>query len=87
MQASFAEELDAILGSQQRTFLEAMQYGQYRILFASGGLYRSDHAAGAPFGQQRDDLDRMGIRTVLIETEESGTVERSAAIIAEEIMW
>ena len=86
MRARFAEELDAILGPQQRTALGATQYGSYVILFAPGWLYRADPATGADFRQQRDILDRMGIRTVLIETEESGSVERNAVIIADEIM-
>ncbi|HIB53987.1 MAG TPA: hypothetical protein EYO39_04090 [Nitrospirales bacterium] len=86
MQASFAEELDGILGPQQRLSLDSMRYGEYVILFAPGWLYRSDPTTGADFGQQRNILDRMGIRTVLIETEESGAVERNAVIIAEEIM-
>lgn len=86
MQASFAEEFDGIMGSQKLMFLDITQYGSYVILFAPGWLYRSDPATGADFRQQRDILDRMGIRTVLIETEESGSVERNAVIIAEEIM-
>ena len=86
MQASFAEELDAILRPQQRTSLDSTQYGSYVILFAPGWLYRDDPATGADFRQQREILDRMGIQTVLIETEESGAVERNAVIIADEIM-
>ncbi len=83
MQSSFAEELDGILGQQQRMSLDSIQYGDYGILFAPGCLYRSDPTTGADFRQQRDILNRMGTQTVLIETEESGAVEHNAVIIAE----
>jgi len=86
MQASVAEELGAMLGLQHRTSLGSTRYGSYVILFAPGWLYRFDPATGADFRQQRDILDRLGIQTVLIDTEESGTVERNAEIIAEEIV-
>ncbi|MBQ26605.1 MAG: hypothetical protein CMH81_00460 [Nitrospiraceae bacterium] len=86
MRAKFSDELDAILRSQQQVSLNATQYRSYVILFAPGWLYRSDPSTGADFRQQREIFDRMGIQTVLIETEESGSVERNAAIIADEIM-
>ena len=86
MQASFNEELNVVRSPETLAPLDDAQYRSYVVLFAPGWLYRSDPATGADFRQQRDILDRMGLRTGLIETEESGSVERNAVIIAEEIM-
>ncbi len=86
MQASFAEEFDRILDPEKWPPPDPTEYRSYVILFAPGWLYRADPATGADFRQQREILNRMGIRTVLIEAAESGSVERNAVIIAEEIM-
>ena len=86
LQARVAKEFEAIVEREKPTRSDDAFPASYVILFAPGWLYRSDPGTGADFRQQRHVLDRMGVQTVLVETEESGSVERNAAIIAEEIV-
>jgi hypothetical protein len=63
----------------------AKRFQSYLIAFVPGYGYKEDPATGADFGRQRRIMDRAGFRNVLIETEEIGTVEKNASILATEI--
>ena len=57
----------------------------YTVLFAPAWLYRDFPENGADFARQRRLLDRLGIANRLIPSEESGSIEDNAAIIAESV--
>jgi hypothetical protein len=57
----------------------------YTVLFAPAWLYRDFPENGADFARQRRLLDRLGISNRLIPSEESGSIEANAAIIAEAV--
>ncbi|MGH8729989.1 MAG: hypothetical protein ACREV9_17915 [Burkholderiales bacterium] len=56
--------------------------GDYLVAFAPGWFYRRNPQTGADFAAPRRILERRGVKTRLIETEEAGTVERNAEIIS-----
>ncbi|MBA2408405.1 MAG: hypothetical protein H0V62_01025 [Gammaproteobacteria bacterium] len=56
----------------------------YTLLFAPGWFYATTDS-GADFARQRETLTRMGYDARLIETQENGTVEDNAVIIADTI--
>lgn len=58
---------------------------RYLILFAPGLHYRSFPETGADFFKPRRILTQIGLENALVETDENGTVEGNAAIIAENI--
>jgi len=58
----------------------------YLFAFVPGYAYKREPATGADFARQRRLMDRAGFKTALIETDELGTVEKNAAIIAGELM-
>jgi hypothetical protein len=60
--------------------------GDYLVAFAPGWFYRTNPQTGADFAGPRRILERRGVKTRLIETEEAGTVERNAEIISRELM-
>jgi hypothetical protein len=55
---------------------------RYEVLFAPGFHYLTDRSSGADFAHQRQFFHELGVRVQLIKTEEDGTVEENAAIIA-----
>lgn len=57
----------------------------YTVLFAPAWLYQGFPENGADFARQRQLLDRLGIENRLIPSEESGSVEDNAAIIAQAV--
>ena len=62
-----------------------ISHASYRILFVPGFHYRSDPHTGADFDGPRTYLNRFGFDTALIETQEDGTVEENAEIVANDI--
>lgn len=54
----------------------------YLLAFVPGYAYRKDPTTGADFARQREILGQRGFRITLIETEELGTVEENADIVA-----
>jgi hypothetical protein len=58
---------------------------RYEVLFAPGFHYLTDRSSGADFASQRQFFRQLGVRDRLIKTEEDGTVEENAAIIAANI--
>jgi hypothetical protein len=57
----------------------------YRVVFAPGFHYLTDRSSGADFANQRQFFHELGVKVQLIRTEEDGTVEENAAIIAANI--
>jgi hypothetical protein len=57
--------------------------GSYLLVFAPGYGWRMDPSTGADFARQRLLLGRQGFRTHLIESDELGSVEANADLIAE----
>jgi hypothetical protein len=55
---------------------------RYEVLFVPGFHYLTDRSSGADFAHQRQFFHELGVRVQLIRTEEDGTVEENAAIIA-----
>jgi hypothetical protein len=53
--------------------------------FIPGYAYRKTPATGADFARQRRTMEQAGLQTCLIETDETGTVEKNAGIIADEL--
>jgi hypothetical protein len=58
-------------------------FRSYLLVFAPGYGWRMDPTTGADFARQRYLLERQGFRTHLIESDELGSVEANAALIAE----
>src|SRR5258707_15684085 len=54
----------------------------YKVVFVPGFHYLTDRSSGADFANQRAFFRLLGIRVLLIRSEEDGTVEANAAIIA-----
>lgn len=55
---------------------------QYKLLFVPGFHYVSDKTSGADFFYERQFMRRVGLDVRLIATEEDGTIEDNAALIA-----
>ncbi len=64
---------------------EAIPLNRYTLAFVPGYGYKMDTTTGGDLARQRALMDRLGIRALLIETNETGTVEENASIIAEGI--
>ncbi len=58
---------------------------QYLIVFVPGLAYREDTTTGADFARQRRLLDALGIANTLIETDEWGSTEDNAQMVAQKI--
>ena len=54
----------------------------YVLAFVPGFAYKKDRTTGADFASQRAILNEHGFRTLLIETDELGSVESNADVIA-----
>lgn len=63
----------------------ARRFQSYLIVFVPGYGYKQNPATGADFARQRRIMNRAGFQTRLIETEEVGTVEKNASILAGEV--
>lgn len=55
------------------------------FLFVPGWLYRTNSKTGADFARQRRLLTALGFETQLIATEENGSIEANAEIVADHI--
>jgi hypothetical protein len=58
----------------------------YLLVFVPGYAYTKDTTTGADFARQRRLLERAGAPAILIETEELGTVEENARMIAQNLI-
>lgn len=63
----------------------AERFTSYLIAFVPGYAYKRDPHTGADFARQRRMMNWAGFKTLLIETDELGTVEKNALIVANEI--
>ena len=84
-QADYVAESKRIKSELQRNRWSDMalpELKRYEVLFVPGFHYLTDPTSGADFAHQRRFFEELGIRVTLIRTEEDGTVEANAAIIA-----
>lgn len=85
-QQAFHSHLDAI---RNKGFSEvsrvAQRFATYLIAFVPGYAYKRDPTTGADFALQRRIMNRAGFNTLLIETNEIGTVEENASLLVGEI--
>ena len=56
-----------------------------RFVFVPGWLYRTNSGTGADFAEQRELLRALGFETQLVATEENGSIEINAQIVADHI--
>jgi len=86
MQDRFLELVDQLTNAPREEIVaELEQYHDYKLVFVPGYAYRSNLANGADFRRQRELLSEFGFEPVLIETEELGSVEVNADIVAREL--
>lgn len=84
-QAEYLTESKRIKSELQRnrwSDIARPELKRYEVLFVPGFHYLTDPTSGADFANQRQFFEELGIRVSLIRTEEDGTVEANAAIIA-----
>lgn len=82
VQDAFHKRLTAL---KERSAPPNLDADSYLIAFVPGYGYRRNPGTGADFARQRAVLDEIGVRTALIQTNEIGTVEENADIIAEAV--
>ncbi len=73
-------------GGPREVFRITERFAGYLIVFVPGYAYEKDPATGADFARQRHLMTQAGFKNVLIQTEELGTVEKNAGIIASEML-
>ncbi|MFQ5961010.1 MAG: hypothetical protein ACE5K9_02710 [Candidatus Methylomirabilales bacterium] len=61
------------------------KFTSYLIVFVPGYGYKQDPTTGADFALQRRIMNQAGFKTVLVETDEIGTIAKNAAILADEL--
>jgi hypothetical protein len=76
-QVVFVAELEAVRRG------ESLDLEGHPVLFVPGWRYRTEPGTGADFARQRALLERHGIEHRLLETDEDGTVEANAEVVAE----
>ena len=87
LQEAFRAELAFIrANATQQSLGLPEKYQEYLFVFIPGYAYKKDTTTGADFARQRRLLDQAGWRTILIQTEELGTVEENARIVARDLV-
>ena len=84
-QAGFYDELrriQSLIRQRKWTRIVRPRLQRYKLLFVPGFHYLSDPTSGADFSHQRQLMRRLGLDVQLAATEEDGTVEENAKIIA-----
>jgi hypothetical protein len=61
-------------------------YRSYLLAFVPGYAYKKDQTTGADFARQRHVMRQEGFHTMLIETDELGSVEENAAMVADALV-
>jgi hypothetical protein len=61
------------------------KFTSYLIVFVPGYAYKRDPTTGADFALQRRVMGQAGFATLLVESDEIGTIERNASILANEL--
>jgi hypothetical protein len=85
-QTAYLQELARIRsapGQNHRSELVRAGLRRYKFLFIPGFHYLSDPSSGADFYNQRLLFGRLGLRVELAGTQQDGTIEENAAIIAD----
>ena len=84
-QAAYSGEIQRVKSLlNQRSWARTLRTGLrgYEILFLPGFHYLSDPTSGADFAHQRELMRELGLDVQLAATEEDGTIEENAEIIA-----
>ncbi|GMW03151.1 MAG: hypothetical protein AMXMBFR84_42860 [Candidatus Hydrogenedentota bacterium] len=84
-QDAFAELTEHYHASGPDKIGNSIPLNRYTLAFVPGYGYKMDTSTGSDFARQRALMARLGIGTVLIETNETGTVEENATIIADNV--
>ena len=85
LQKAYWQEVNRInpaAGRTNRTVIAQSELRKYKLIFIPGFHYLSDPSSGADFYNQRQLFRQLGIRVELAATQEDGTIEENAAIIA-----
>jgi hypothetical protein len=82
-QAEFAQLKNTIDSS---TFRQPPQPPSYVFLFVPGWVYKSHPETGADLAKPREVITQIGLENYLIPIGESGTIEKNANFIAQEIV-
>ena len=61
------------------------KFTSYVIVFVPGYAYKRDPTTGADFALQRHVMSQAGFETLLVETDEIGTIEKNASILASKL--
>lgn len=86
-QEAFHAHLQRLRDSQTASLPSVADVSRsYLMAFVPGYAYKKDRTTGADFARQREIMARQGFQTVLIETDELGTVEENATIVANAIL-
>jgi hypothetical protein len=84
-QKAYLQEVDRIHSVTQhrnRAALARDGLRRYKLLFIPGFHYLSDQSSGADFYNQRQLFRQLGLQVELAATQEDGTIEENATIIA-----
>jgi hypothetical protein len=81
---AFLSQLTTVPTTPAAPFPEAST--SYLFAFVPGYAYKKDPTTGADFARQRHVMMQAGFHTLLIETDELGSVEQNAAIIADVLL-
>jgi hypothetical protein len=87
-QSSYSKEVKRIKYDVQHnrwTGMVRARLRRYKVLFIPGFHYLSNQTTGADFFNQRKLMGQLGLDVQLAATEEDGTVEGNAAIIADTV--
>ncbi len=79
-QAEFAKLKNTMDSS---TWRQRPEFSSYTVLFVPGWVYKSHPETGADLAKPRAVMTRLGIENHLVEIEESGTIEKNAAFVAQ----
>lgn len=61
------------------------KFTSYLIVFVPGYAYKRDPITGADFALQRRVMGQAGLETLLVKTDEIGTIEKNASILVNEL--
>ena len=85
IQREYASVVNRLMQREEDLQLDAVD-SRLTVVFAPGWFYKTYGAeTGADFQRQLTQLEKVGVPAELIETDENGTVESNAAVIAESL--
>ncbi len=84
-QSALQEQFTSLKALKAKGGNAPLPAGRYLVLFLPGMHYKSFPQTGADFSKPRQILTQMGLKNALVETDENGTVEGNAILIAENI--